>query len=176
MATVPENDDAFSLAFNRLVDRNIETLIQSKKVAIEEQGAMARWLIASLLAINSGGLFFVGGLKFPLGCLGILGASAFIFGILTAMLNAYLIQVLAMKSIAPLEAAISYWTIIVDPKHESPDRLAELSKQRDDAAKWSNSAPIAGWVSVLAFLAGVFAVGSMLTNAPTSTPSVVKIR
>lgn len=176
MATAPEHEVAFLLAFNRRVDRNIETLIQSKQVAVEEQGSMARWLIASLLAVNSGGLFFVAGHKFPLGSWGLLGASAFIFGILMAMLNAYLIQVLAMKAIAPLDAAIAYWTIIVDPIQENLDHLNELSKQRHDAAKWSNSAPIAGWISVSAFLIGVIAVGGLLSSSPAPTPSVVKVR
>ena len=166
----PEDDPVFARAFERQVERNLETLLQAKKAVIEEQSAMSRWLIASLLAINSGGLFFVGSLKFPLSCVGVLSASAFILGVLAAMLNAYLIQVFAMRALAPLESAISYWTVIVAPRQENPERLTELSNQRADAVRWAYTAPIAGWVSVLAFVVGVVAAGSMLTQNARQHP------
>ena len=169
-----ELDPAHRRAFEKLVDRKIATLLESKTSAIDEQAAMARWLIASLLAINSGGLVYLANAKINTNFHYVAAATAFIAGILFAMLNAYLIQVIAMRMIAPLDDTISYWTIISDPSHEDADRLTELSKQYQQAQQYSWTAPVAGWLSALAFVVGVLLTGYSLMPQPTPSTIIEK--
>ena len=170
-----ELDTAHRRAFEKLVDRKIATLLESKTSAIDEQAAMARWLIASLLAINSGGLIYLANAKINMNYYCAVAAVAFIAGILFAMLNAYLIQVIAMRMIAPLDDTISYWTIISDPRHEDADRLTELSEQYQRAGKYGWTAPVAGWLSVLAFVVGVLSTGHALMQQSVPSTIIEKI-
>lgn len=166
-----EADPAYARAFEKLIDRKIAALLEAKRSSTDEQAHMARWLIATLLAINSGGLVFLASAKPTVAFSAVVALSAFVLGLAFAMLNAYLIQIFAMRAIGPIEETISYWTIISKPDHENPERLAELKQRNMDAQKLSWTAPLAGWISMVALIIGVVSTGYMMSSKPPSPPS-----
>lgn len=165
-----EIDPAHARAFEKLIDRKIATLLEAKRSSTDEQAHMARWLIATLLAINSGGLVFLASAKPTIACNAIIALIAFVLGLAFAMLNAYLVQIFAMRAIGPIEETISYWTIISKPEHENADRLTELRQAIINAHKLSWTAPFAGWISMIAFIVGVAFTGHMVATKPQVPP------
>jgi hypothetical protein len=126
--------------------------------AAKSQAAeVARWLIASLLILNSGGALAVfneaehlSRSSWP--------AALFVLGILMALLNGLLLRWSSIQFWHSNEYAARYWTTVsIGEKQVESDerRMWDMGKK---AQLTDSLAPWAGWASTLLFAGGVIAV------------------
>lgn len=118
---------------------------------------MARWLIASLLIINSGGLLAVIN-NAPHITAAACAATCFVLGLLGALLNGWLLQYGAMKGFEAGEGAFRYWAnaAISGIQDEEFERKVWASERM---SLWlGRASPYAGWAAIAAFVAGVVVI------------------
>lgn len=131
---------------------------ESRRTLLDEHSASFRWLMASFLAINSGGLLFLANSKVHNLRLYSVAGVSFYLGIIAALAVAWLGQRVNRRAIAPLSKLESYWALVSATgkfdQEEFDAVMAEVALTANPGM-----ARYAGWLSVIAFSVGVFAIG-----------------
>ena len=158
-------DDSDLIEHRRLVvvgaGHEIDFLSKMRQASMDQSADAAKWLLASLLAINGGGaVAAVNSIeKLQIG----VPAGLFAAGIMLALASAVIIQSVGYRSLAPIQEAIGYWITVVDDGTQADEYEAKLKKRFLKLRWFGMLAPAAGWCS-----AGCFVCGALtLNNAPS---------
>lgn len=136
----------------------VASFTTAKQTILEEHSASFKWLMASMLAINSCGLIKVSDLN-SLQAMHQLAASiAFLVGILAALAIAWLGQIASRRMIEPLALAIAFWTITSATGEFDEEEHSEIIAKIQASVKSGNRSRWAGWLSTIAFSAGVILI------------------
>jgi hypothetical protein len=129
--------------------------ISAKQVLLEEHSASFRWLMASMLAINGGGLLALN----DSAAIGVYWKAAatfsFYVGILAALAIAWLGQIATRRMLVPLAELIGFWSLVSSTSYFDQTDHAAIIKKVEASMKASYFSRWAGWLSVLAFSAGL---------------------
>jgi hypothetical protein len=139
-----------------LAQEKLRRTVEARATLIEEHSAAFRWLMASFLAINGGGLVALTGLEVSKGYF-IAAGIAYWFGIICALGLAWRSQVINRTGIQKLAEIELIWKTALT--------VGELDKEgaekADDALSkvQSFAARAFGWASVASFSVGTWVVG-----------------
>jgi hypothetical protein len=128
--------------------------------------------MASLLAINSGGLFALADLTTVNSDLRATAAISFVVGILSALAIAWLGQIASRKFLIPMNEMTAFWMVVAASGHFDEEEHAAIVGRIQKAVTYGTRCRWAGWLSVAAFL---LACGSILMGTPSQQPSLANI-
>jgi hypothetical protein len=129
------------------------------KTLLEEHSAAYRWLMASLLALNSGGLFAIHKGFSAENLFVFLSSVAFYIGVAAALTVALLGQIAAQKMLPSLSAAGIFWAEVAETGVFTKEEFERVMGNVTGAKTVGRWAPIAGFVSFIAFSAGLIFIG-----------------
>ncbi|WP_305097066.1 hypothetical protein [Croceibacterium aestuarii] len=133
---------------------------EARITLIEEHSAAFRWLMASFLAINGGGLLAISDLEMPTTMFRIAG-GAFWLGIICALGLAWRSQVINRQAIQRLSYIELIWATAIAVRDIDP-KVAE-DAERDFATISPLSARAFSWASVACFSVGSWVTGFAVT-------------
>lgn len=139
-----------------LAEEKLRRTSAARATLIEEHSAAFRWLMASLLAINGGGLVSIASLELPNEYF-LSSGACFWLGIIGALGVGWRSQAINRKAIEKLSEIEQVWTTVL-----ALVELNSLEAQRVDeglASVKSTSARVFSWMSVGSFTIGVWAAG-----------------
>jgi alpha-beta hydrolase superfamily lysophospholipase len=143
-----------------LAEAKLRRTTEARQRLVDEHSASFRWLMASLLAVNGGGLVTMASLadKVANETALIASAGAFWLGILAALGVASLGQTINRKAANVLSDIELFWTVVAiygnldqEKAQELDDRYVSVSSR---SAKWC------GYVAVACFSVGLAILGS----------------
>lgn len=138
----------------KVANRSIDSINRHYSFIAEQVASLAKWLTASLLAINGGGvLAALEALKDKHDVM--LPAGFFIAGIILAMLSGVALQEVYNRFSANLGVAYQYWNDIKDGLAHRDENI-EIGITKTEAF-WNRAAtipPVLGWISGTLFLVG----------------------
>lgn len=161
---------------NRRAARTILARFEALRVfSFEQVATAARWLLASLLAINGGGALAtinsVGRLESPLH-----PAACFTAGICLVLLSAVVIQHATGLNLTPVERISYYWREV----EVDGIRVASIEADNDWDLRWrrwiGHLAPILGWLSAAAFVLGVMYLSEDAQSRPANNRRCLAIQ
>jgi len=146
----------------------------SRQALLEEHSASFKWLMASMLALNSGGLFALSDMADIEGAHRAASAIMFVIGILCALAIAWLGQISARKMLEPLSEMTSFWIVAAASGQFNEDEHSRIGSEIQSVIDKSKKARYCGWVSVVAFVLGVGSIGTGIEAAysPASDAAV----
>ena len=153
-----EVDTTWDAQVKAIAANEVSSCISAKQTIIEEHSASFKWLMASMLAINAGGLLKVGELESVSPAHQLTAAVAFLIGILAALAIAWLGQIAGRKMIEPLAQAIAFWTMTSATGEFDEEEHNQVIANIQKSLKFGTRSRWAGWLSVLAFTTGIVAV------------------
>lgn len=124
----------------------------------DQVSSMAKWLMASLLALNGGGALAAlnASGKTDVGWIpGIL----FLLGIATALLSGVAMQEVYNAYPEKLLENDMYWTVVSIGGERNEEHETELKGALTGLARFHFVPPLLGWVSAMLFLAGAASLG-----------------
>lgn len=132
---------------------------------MEEHSASFKWLMASLLAINAGGLLALKDAKGPLSAISLASGCCFYLGIAGALMVAWLGQRSARALLEPLSELVGFWKAVSVFGHfEEADHKAILSRVQA-SVRQARYPAWAGWLSFLSFSIGLLLLGIAVVSA-----------
>lgn len=141
---------------------SIEGLKDGRTLIYTQHSDSFKWIIGSLLAINSGGAFAVlnnGNINYD----GKFWPSIFfIIGILLSIAVAYATQRLSKRVINVIHRQIGFWHCVLEDGVIPPNLNEIEERDRTEALRFQWIVPAIGGLSALAFVAGVIALGTAL--------------
>lgn len=143
----------------RLAEMEIANILESKKMLLDEHSASFRWLVASFLAINGGGLIAVAGQANMSRAYGAASGLLFCIGIVSALLCAWLSQRANRATLLPLNEAMGIWISIAHFGELDHSDIKTVESKMTEVVKVSRPTQISGWFSVTAFLLGMCMAG-----------------
>jgi hypothetical protein len=143
----------------RFAEEKLRRTSEARLILIEEHSAAFKWLVASFLAVNGGGLLALGDLKIDLAQKQLAG-SAFWFGIVCALGIAWQSQVIGRKAINKLSESELLWLSAIETGELDVAEGQRLENEFKAISVWPARA--FGWASLLAFSVGVFLAGASL--------------
>jgi hypothetical protein len=158
-------DDPTAVArWNRLAAQHeVDMLIKLREAAIEQATAMAKWLLASLLAINAAGALAIinsiGRLADPA-----YPATAFTAGMILPLLSATIIQYQNYYNLQPVQELIGYYLTVVDDGERLDSMEKELIAKAHRFQIGRFAAPLCGWLSGVSFIAGAYLFALQLVS------------
>jgi hypothetical protein len=135
-----------------------ESASDGRRRLLEEHSAAYRWLMASLLALNAGALLFLKDANAQHAIAKLAAAVAFYVGIGCALAIAKLGQKAAQAAIEPMSKMSTFWTYVAQTGELDQGTLDGLNSEMNATTRKARLAPVAGWLSFLAFTIGVFIV------------------
>lgn len=141
----------------------IDSLKLLRATSWEQHSHSFKWLTASLLALNGGGLLSIASLKIPFDDKLIAGSS-FTIGLAFALLVAVLSQRAIIAMLVPIQRQIGYWMTVVDDGVRDESFEATLNKETKSSVRLAIVGQAAGWLSALALFGGIVAAGSGLAQ------------
>lgn len=139
---------------SELAKLNYERLLHARSSLIEEHSANYRWLLASLLVLNSGGLFGILDKRFDEAYL-LASAIAFWAGIALALLTGWLGQVQTRRFVKANAQIEEQWAIAASTGFIDAEKVQTLESEQKSIG---TTAP--RWVGVASFVA--FSIGLSL--------------
>lgn len=133
--------------------RALERIRRHEIFAAEQVASMAKWLTASLLAVNGGGAIAVFNHPHTAGhawCAGI----AFMLGIAFALLSGTGLQEFYNRVSDPLYELDKYWTRVSLTGVRDEAEEASLKQPVDKIHRLAFIPPMLGWISGVSFLVG----------------------
>jgi alpha-beta hydrolase superfamily lysophospholipase len=143
-----------------LAEAKLRRTTEARQRLVDEHSASFRWLMASLLAINGGGLVTMASLADMVSNKASLVASAgaFWLGILAALGVASLGQVINRKAANVLSEIELFWTVVAIYGNLDPEEGQKLDDKYDSVS--SRSAKWCGFLAVACFSVGLAILGS----------------
>jgi len=138
--------------------REVESGISAKQTILEEHSASFKWLMASMLAINAGGLVKCADVVGIPSSWRLVAAISFLVGVLAALAIAWLGQRAARAMLTPLGEMIAFWTLVSatarfdETEHKKLLANVQASVASGQKSRW------AGWLSTIAFAVGVISL------------------
>jgi hypothetical protein len=132
-----------------------DTASDGRRRLLEEHSAAFRWLMASFLAINGGGLVFLKDLEIESPTLRITAATAFYLGIVSALAIAWLGQRSARAAVEPMSKLSVFWAMTAEAGEIDEGELTKLNNEISAVTAKARLAPVAGWASLLSFTVGL---------------------
>jgi hypothetical protein len=140
-----------------LADRTLSRIEHTLQFASDQVGSMAKWLMASLLAVNgAGGLAVLSSIN--AGHEQWLTGALFVLGVISALLVGVAMQEVYIAMPDSLLLSDRYWIGVSISGDRDPGRESELKSALAKAARFSFVPPLLGWVSGLLFLAGTISM------------------
>ena len=144
--------------FNRLfAERVLIRLDRHQSFSWEQLSSFAKWLTASLLAVNGAGglaaltLLKEGGSSVP--------GAFFGTGLLLALLSGAALQEIYNRISIPMIDQDNYWTSVVIDGTRDCDIEADLDSQTKTIMRFAFIPPTLGWGSGISFIAGAVSLG-----------------
>ena len=148
-----------------------EQSMASSRMLMEEHSATFKWLMASLLALNSGGLFLIKDFFSNDHYFSVLAALAFFIGIFLSLMIAFVGQKSHQKMLPPVNKLAIYWRSVALTGEKNEDLKSRITKEMDEATVLGRWPSRIGFGSFFFFGLGLaLAVCAMKTTAETSTP------
>lgn len=144
----------------RIAETEIANLLESKRALLEQHSASFRWLTASLLAVNGGGIVaLVGQLNMPRVYV---AGSGFLFflGIIMALLCAWFSQRANRAMLNPVAEFLGFWLSVAHEGELDLEALKTMEHKMAKATKVARPTQISGWLSAIAFSMGVLLAGT----------------
>ncbi|QUT07081.1 hypothetical protein KFK14_06565 [Sphingobium phenoxybenzoativorans] len=150
----------------RVGELELASATHSRTVLLEAHQDAYKWLLASLLAINSAGIFTL--LSFQLISIRarVIIAILFYLGIMAALLSSYLSQRANRALIGPLGELMGYWITVAHDGELLPEAFEAINQKIQSAVQQARPTQVAGWASAVFFSLGVISVGIMLIYSP----------
>ena len=146
----------------RIAELELTATAQMRSVLITAHQDACKWLVASLLAINAGGLAVIFNSGLPRDPAFFWGCSAFVLGIFSALLSSYLSQSANREMIKPLGAVMAFWIATAQSGSLDEERWTELEAGIQEQSKSGWRIQVAGWISAIAFLVAISTIGLAL--------------
>lgn len=158
----------------RLAEISVSDARRSLDLLLEEHSVAFRWLMASFLAINSGGLFILKDLSTTLTWHKIGAGVAFYVGIITALAIAWLGQKACRAAVRPLSQLSGFWASTFAYGAYDIECHQRILDELVSATKKNKLAPLAGWLSLLSFTVGIALIGIMEIKKSQSVENETK--
>lgn len=153
--------------FNKRYAQRVLTRIDHLQgFAAEQVASTAKWLTASLLAVNGAGALAAvnalkdGGAWLP--------SLLFTLGIISALLSATAMQEIYNNTSDPLLSHDNYWIQVADNGYRDPNEEDSLQAASTAAMRLARMPPILGWISGLLFLAGAVLLALNVTSGESA--------
>lgn len=140
----------------------IEFLAETRRAVLEQHAAAFKWLNASLFAINGGGIIAVLAAHELSAVSKKMACTAFVAGILFALMSGRLGQTISLLSLKPIQNQSGYWLSVAIDGERDEDCERKLEADAKRAMKWGWTGQACGWASIVAFLVGAAFVGLAL--------------
>ena len=148
----------------------IATLIEGRRSLTEQHLQSFRWLVASLLAINSGAIIAVLNLANLVGAVKVQASSLFTLGVILSLMVAYSSQKLCNFLIPTLQEKIGYWLGVVQDGELCPEADKEISSKAQKILKFKWVPECFGWLALAAFIGGLAIIGNAISDEETKLP------
>lgn len=139
--------------------RNLERVQRSTKLATEQGVSWAKWLTASLLAVNGAGALGVLNAADKLHDPAFSGA-VFVGGVLLALLSGWVLQLIYFQQIEFAESLEIFWERAVDTGLADDKEKQILEQRAREMRRWNWVPPAFGLCSALVFVAGAVVVAA----------------
>lgn len=151
--------DEPEVAFNKAFAlRVISRVDQHVSFATDQVGSWAKWLTASLLAINGAGALASLNAASEADNSWIAGVI-FAVGILAALLSGVAMQEVYNMVPEPMLEQDDYWTVVSITGARDSEREDVLRSAASKASRLAILPPLLGWISGCLFLAGIVTLG-----------------
>lgn len=151
------SDEADLALIKRVAEFEAQALISMRNTTIETTVGLAKWLLASLLAINGGAALAVlssDKISDPA-----LPAGLFVGGVIGALLNGVLQQYLGMRHTQKMGGVIGYWLWVAT----TGERIETTEEEHKALGRrmmiHGQLTAVPGWISGLLFVAGSIVAG-----------------
>jgi hypothetical protein len=142
--------------------RVLQRIDRQSTFAAEQVSSMAKWLSASLLAVNgAGALATLNAAKANLYCPSII----FAFGVILALLSGAGLQEIYIRLSEKLRDLDVYWTRVMLGAQRNSDDESRLERAVGSVNCWAAAPPILGWLSGVAFLVAASLLGLAVSAA-----------
>lgn len=145
---------------SRLAELQLASTQRGQNIILEQHASSFKWLMASLLALNAGGLLSISDIKFSSQAVLIVSSFSFYLGIGLALLIAVFGQLSANASLPPLERLAAFWVETALDGEFDEDEFSKLNADLQSTVKIALRSRIVGWISFLAFSVGLACVGA----------------
>ena len=135
-----------------LASHSLVRTSESRRVILEEHSAAFKWLMASFLAINGGGMISLVDMKIGPDWRTAAGVSFWI-GIVCALGIAWRGQVQARAGLEKLAKIEAFWATVVASGQLDTEELGSLEREMDSVKPGASR--LFGWISLLAFSLGL---------------------
>ncbi len=157
------------MLWQRVAEAELAAATHSRDFLLEAHQDAYKWLTASLLAINSGGILATLNATSGLAQFRVAAGLLFYLGMMAALLSQYLSQRAGRLTMAPLGALMGYWISVVHSGEHSQEMWEKLNEDLQDSVKKALSTQIAGWASAILFSAGVALLGMSILHISLPT-------
>lgn len=169
-------DEELAEIAKSVAPHQVEFLKHLRTMTLDQALNMSNWLVASLLAINSGATFAIVSAADRISNPSQPGAF-FVAGIMLALLSGYLIQFFGLKLVGPISELMGYWLSVEEDGWQSAKLEAQHTAAMKRLQRWALSAPICGWLSAGLFLAGAITashswVGAQQPGLPSNVAAI----
>ena len=148
------NDDELRLSALHLSELGVE----GRRNLTEEHSASFRWLMASFLAINGGGLISLKDIKLSDATHAFVSGIMFFGGIVFALLIAFLGQKSNQKMLDPMARMALYWRGVASTGILNPEVQQDIDDRMSTALKSAKWPSRSGFLSLLFFALGLAAI------------------
>jgi len=147
----------------RVAEVNFSGQLEVRNRLLDESSAAARWLLATLVTVNSGAVYATFSSD-ALSKSGKLTASGlFCAGVFWAVMLGYATIFAVHKVMPALMSSADFWVGCILKDAIDGDELVVKQRAIRDAAKpWQIASHAFGWLSLICFLGGVLIAGSSL--------------
>lgn len=148
-----------SADIRKLAAHELQHALESRRHVVEEHSSEFRWLLASLLAVNGGGLLFLKQeLEQPTPLI-LASGLIFLVGIVFALLTGWQSQRANRAMIKPISLQTALWISVIETGEIQQDEYQRIEKEFQSAMKVARCTQILGWVSAVAFILASIALG-----------------
>jgi hypothetical protein len=147
-------------ALKAMARHSVESATDGRKRILEEHSAAFRWLMASFLAVNGAGLIYLKDAEFVTPGWVLYPAIAFYVGVVSAFAIAWLGQRAAGRSAEVMSELGVFWAMVAHTGEFHEEEFKRLSVRAQRAVARTKFAPLAGWLSLLSFSAGLILIAA----------------
>jgi len=141
----------------------ISTLVESRQLLSEQHSHAFRWLMASLLVINSGAAVAVLNSDAIQALTKVRAGFAFATGITLALMVAYSAQKLANFVVPVIQERIGYWLAVLEDGELDEEALKPIVTKGVRVLRFRFIPEMFGFLSLFAFFVGLGIIGSALS-------------
>jgi hypothetical protein len=158
--------------------RNLDRADEARRTILEEHSAAFRWLMASLLAINAGGLLALDDAKTQSPYL-LISGGLFLIGVLASLLIGVFSQRANQAVIVHLANVTNFWIEAYEKDEFDSESHQNLMDAGTAVLRRARSSRVAGWASAISFASAIILMGvdryeQQLRPAEQTTPSIGK--